>query len=50
MWTETLGVTALALTLPVGPERDLVLALTYSVVVFSIFAQGLTIGRVARGA
>ncbi len=39
---------ALALTLPAGPERDLVLALTYSVVVFSILAQGLTIGRVAR--
>ncbi|MBX3605426.1 MAG: sodium:proton antiporter [Piscinibacter sp.] len=39
---------ALALSLPTGPERDLVLALTYGVVVFSILAQGLTIGRVVR--
>lgn len=28
--------------------RDTVLALTYCVVVFSILAQGLTIGRVIR--
>ena len=41
---------ALALTLPAGAERDLVLALTYSVVVFSILVQGLSIGRVARRA
>jgi CPA1 family monovalent cation:H+ antiporter len=39
---------ALALSLPAGPYRDTVLALTYSVVVFSIFAQGLTIGQVVR--
>ncbi|TBR08054.1 MAG: sodium:proton antiporter [Rugosibacter sp.] len=39
---------ALALSLPVGPERDFVLALTYAVVVFSILCQGLTIGRVIR--
>jgi CPA1 family monovalent cation:H+ antiporter len=39
---------ALALSLPVGPERDAVLALTYCVVVFSILVQGLTIGRVTR--
>ena len=39
---------ALALSLPFGPERDIVLALTYIVVVFSILAQGLTIGRVVR--
>jgi len=37
---------ALALSLPVGPHRDTVLALTYCVVVFSILVQGLTIGRV----
>ena len=36
---------ALALSLPVGPQRDLLLALTYAVVVFSILAQGLTIKR-----
>lgn len=36
---------ALALSLPAGPGREVVLALTYCVVVFSILAQGLTIGR-----
>lgn len=36
---------ALALSLPAGPQRDLLLALTYAVVVFSILAQGLTIKR-----
>lgn len=39
---------ALALSLPAGPERDVVVALTYGVVVFSIFAQGLSIGYVTR--
>ncbi|MDH5205925.1 MAG: sodium:proton antiporter, partial [Hylemonella sp.] len=39
---------ALALALPAGPQRDMVLALTYGVVVFSILAQGLTIGSVVR--
>jgi CPA1 family monovalent cation:H+ antiporter len=39
---------ALALSLPPGPERDGLLALTYCVVVFSIGVQGLTIGRVVR--
>lgn len=41
---------ALALSLPQGAERDLVLTLTYCVVVFSILAQGLSIGRVVRTA
>lgn len=41
---------ALALSLPAGPERDTVLALTYCIVVFSILGQGLTIGRVVRKA
>ncbi|MEO5697918.1 MAG: sodium:proton antiporter [Burkholderiaceae bacterium] len=41
---------ALALSLPAGPERDLVLGLTYCIVVFSILGQGLTIGRVVRKA
>jgi len=36
---------ALALSLPSGPERDVILAVTYTVVVFSILVQGLTIGR-----
>lgn len=35
---------ALALALPGGPERDLLLTLTYIVVLVSILAQGLTIG------
>ena len=36
---------ALALSLPSGPERDIILAMTYMVVVFSIVVQGLTIGK-----
>jgi len=39
---------ALALSLPPGPERSVILMLTYSVVVFSILVQGLTVGRLAR--
>jgi monovalent cation:H+ antiporter, CPA1 family len=39
---------ALALSLPPSPARDLVLALTYCVVVVSILVQGLTIGAVVR--
>lgn len=39
---------ALALSLPPGPDRNLILMLTYSVVVFSILVQGLTVGRLAR--
>lgn len=39
---------ALALSLPAGPERDTVVAVTYWVVVFSILVQGLSIGRVTR--
>jgi len=41
---------ALALSLPPGPQRDSILALTYCVVVFSILVQGLSIKRVIRGA
>ena len=39
---------ALALSIPAGPDRNLILMLTYSVVVFSILVQGLTVGRLAR--
>ncbi|MEO7938488.1 MAG: sodium:proton antiporter [Burkholderiaceae bacterium] len=39
---------ALALSLPIGPQRDIVLGLTYCIVVWSILVQGLTIGRVVR--
>ncbi len=35
---------ALALSLPAGTERDVILFTTYAIVVFSITAQGLTIG------
>lgn len=41
---------ALALALPLGPERNVLLALTYAVVVFSILGQGLTIRAVTRRA
>ncbi|WP_132920862.1 cation:proton antiporter [Sulfurirhabdus autotrophica] len=40
---------ALALSLPPSEYRDLILAVTYMVVVFSILVQGLTLGRVIRG-
>jgi CPA1 family monovalent cation:H+ antiporter len=39
---------ALALSIPAGAERNIVLALTYCIVVFSIFGQGLTVGRVVH--
>ncbi len=39
---------ALALSLPLGVERDVILAITYAVVVFSILVQGLTIGALVN--
>ncbi|GAB4346381.1 MAG: sodium:proton antiporter [Gammaproteobacteria bacterium] len=39
---------ALALSLPAGEVRDLILAVTYAVVVFSIAVQGLTIGALVK--
>jgi Na+:H+ antiporter len=36
---------AMALSLPAGAERDVLLTATYAVVVFSILVQGLTVGR-----
>ncbi len=39
---------ALALALPLGPERDLLLTLTYIVVLVSILLQGLSIGPLVR--
>ena len=36
---------ALALSLPRGTERELILIMTYTVVVFSVIIQGLTLGR-----
>ena len=39
---------ALALSLPDGPMRDLILSATYVVVVFSVIVQGATVGAAAR--
>ena len=39
---------ALALSLPPSPERELLLAACYAVVIFSIVIQGLTLERVVR--
>ncbi len=39
---------ALALSLPPGEARDIILPVTYVVVVFSILVQGLTVGRLIR--
>ena len=39
---------ALALTLPQGPHRNTLLAVTYGVVVFSILVQGMTIKSLVR--
>ena len=39
---------ALALSLPVGPEREIILVMTYTVVVFSIVVQGLTIDKLVK--
>jgi CPA1 family monovalent cation:H+ antiporter len=39
---------ALALSLPAGPQREIVLAMTYVIVIFSILAQGLTLERFVR--
>ena len=38
---------ALALSLPQGPFREVILTMTYIIVVFSILVQGLTIEKVA---
>lgn len=39
---------ALALSIPAGPERDLIVAVTYVIVLISILVQGLTIGRLVK--
>lgn len=39
---------AMALSLPLGPQRDVILAITYVIVIFSIVVQGLTIGRLIK--
>ena len=39
---------ALALSIPAAPERNIILCMTYTVVLFSILVQGSTIKRVVR--
>jgi len=39
---------ALALSIPAGTERDLIVAVTYVIVVFSILVQGLTVGKLVK--
>ena len=39
---------AMALSLPAGSEKNLILQMTYGVVAFSIIVQGLTVGRFFR--
>ena len=39
---------ALALTLPEGPTQELILTVSYVVVVFSVIVQGATVGKAAR--
>jgi monovalent cation:H+ antiporter, CPA1 family len=39
---------ALALSLPTGPERNVILVITYAVVVFSILVQGMTLKHVTK--
>jgi CPA1 family monovalent cation:H+ antiporter len=41
---------AMALALPDGPQRPLLLSTTFAVVIFSLVVQGLAFGRVARWA
>jgi CPA1 family monovalent cation:H+ antiporter len=37
---------ALALSLPLGPERSAIITITYIIMAFSILVQGLSVGRV----
>jgi CPA1 family monovalent cation:H+ antiporter len=39
---------ALALSLPQGPERDLLVTITYCIMTFSILVQGLTVSRMVE--
>jgi monovalent cation:H+ antiporter, CPA1 family len=39
---------AMVLSLPLSPQRDLLLVVTYVVVIFSITGQGLTMGKLVR--
>ncbi|MCM5557092.1 sodium:proton antiporter [Pleomorphomonas sp. JP5] len=50
VWAAVRGAisAALALSLPSGTERELILAATYAVILFSAIVQGLTLERVIR--
>ncbi|MDH3228374.1 MAG: sodium:proton antiporter [Alphaproteobacteria bacterium] len=39
---------ALALSLPAGPSKEVILVITYAVVIFSIVVQGLSVGHVVK--
>jgi CPA1 family monovalent cation:H+ antiporter len=39
---------ALALSLPISPERNVILAITYAVVIFAILVQGLTLQKLVK--
>jgi CPA1 family monovalent cation:H+ antiporter len=39
---------AMALSLPISKERELILAITYVVVIFSVLVQGLSVGRLVQ--
>ncbi len=39
---------ALALSMPASPEREIILTITYIVVIFSIIVQGLSIGKLIQ--
>ena len=39
---------ALALSLPKSPERDIIVTITYVIMVFSILVQGLSVGRLIK--
>ena len=41
---------ALALSLPAGQERSVILTMTYMIVIFSIVVQGLTLPALLRKA
>ncbi len=47
-WGGLRGGISVALALALGPAREVILPITYGVVIFSILVQGLTIGPLAR--
>ena len=47
---DSIGITAvaLALSLPVGPARNLIVTATYLIAIFSILVQATTVGPLVR--